>query len=352
MRRSVYTSVNYVNDQRSRQPDGEVKFSQPVAPPASIISVFVTLILQFCRRILFFNTSLRIGIYITSLFVLSVIADALPIPKTYLSDTKNIFNSYFVKLGWFWTLVVSVPFVVLTSITYCCGKRDMVIKHTIRLLIATANWYIFVNLFIYIESNYGTCVDKREIKCKSQCGVNGGKWSGIDISGHSFILIYSTLVLIEEAKCVIGWESLNDIIRNESFWRGNPQRPFGPLRDLNNADFIQLHNYYTKTLPYVRGLLVVLTTFTLIWDGMLLSTILYFHSMPEKLFGGLTAILVWFMTYHIWYKIPNMPPYLPGEGLFKYNIPSESRKNNLVARRNSIPSFMGTRVNVQSNEIS
>lgn len=41
-------------------------------------------------------------------------------------------------------------------------------------------------------------------------------WNGFDISGHAFILIYSSLVLIEEAKPIIGWESIRESRMDES----------------------------------------------------------------------------------------------------------------------------------------
>lgn len=48
---------------------------------------------------------------------------------------------------------------------------------------------------------------------------NGYFWNGFDISGHCFILIYSSLVMIEEAKAINGWERIKDYIRDEKYAR-------------------------------------------------------------------------------------------------------------------------------------
>jgi hypothetical protein len=151
-------------------------------------------------------------------------------PKMPFAYTNNFFNQYFVKLGWFWTLFLSVPFVFMTSYAYCCGKKGMVAKHMIRLLIATVFWYVWVNFFVYIEGLYGLCSDRRDLKTKSACLKATSKWVGFDLSGHTFILIYSNLVLIEEVRPILGWEGIADLIRDESHSRNHNIVNYGPLR--------------------------------------------------------------------------------------------------------------------------
>ena len=69
-----------------------------------------------------------------------------------MANKHNVFNVFFVKWGWLWTLVLVVPFVVLTSYTYSCGTVELVRKHVIRVLvIATAIWFLCVRTFNYIE---------------------------------------------------------------------------------------------------------------------------------------------------------------------------------------------------------
>lgn len=320
------------------------KILKQLPKPSSIPLIFLIVVLHLCKKIIFFNLNIRISTYVICLFAVSGIADISPFPKIlFLSNLSQFLNSYFVKLGWFWTLFVCIPFVFTTSFTYCCGKRDMLLKHLARLCIATFIWYFWVNFFIYIESVYGTCIEKRDLKIKSLCLNAGNRWRGLDLSGHAFILIYSNLVLIEEARPILGWEGIQDLIRDEDHCRNHNLSTFGPLKNLNSNDFVTLQKRYGNFLPYVRVYFILMTILSITWDFMLLSTILYFHSMPEKLMSGFIAIFMWFFTYRVWYKIKGLSPLFPGEGSFQYFFENESPVLNkkVLSRKDSIPKFMG-----------
>ncbi|KAF4526298.1 hypothetical protein B566_EDAN015213 [Ephemera danica] len=186
----------------------ETKGTKPLPEPATVQTILIMMVIHLCRKALFVDTGFKIAIYGGCLFILSLIADFIPMPKTYLARTDNIFNVYFVKLGWGWTLLLTLPFIVLTSYTYCCGQRDRMIKHILRLLVATGMWYFWTSLFSYIEFNYGKCYIKSELyDSKKKCTNAGHVWRGLDLSGHAFLLIYSTLVIIEEARAINGWEA-------------------------------------------------------------------------------------------------------------------------------------------------
>lgn len=320
------------------------KILKPLPDPSSIKYVFLMIGMHLCKKIVFFNTFVRILAYLTFLFALSSIADSLSLPKMYFSTTTNILNRYFVKLGWFWTLFISIPFVYMTSYTYCCGKKSLIYKHLTRLAIATFFWFFWVNLFIYIESLYGYCLDRRDLKTRYDCVSKGFRWKGFDLSGHAFILIYSNLLLIEEARPILGWEGIKDLIRDERHARLTESTNFGPLRALSSEDFNILTTSYEKFLPYVRIYFIILSIFSLIWDFMLFTTILYFHSMPEKLLSGIIAIFTWYFTYEVWYKFSNIAPIAPCEGKFVYYTEEKQspKKSVLITRRNSLSPYSGT----------
>ncbi|XP_046660309.1 acyl-coenzyme A diphosphatase FITM2 isoform X1 [Homalodisca vitripennis] len=315
----------YEDDDTSEEEEENTKWepkgTKPLPEPSSVPKVILMMILHVCRKIMFMDTRLKVGIYLASLFVVSLLADVFPFPKTYFARKDNIFNVYFVKIAWGWTLILSVPFVVLTSSTYCCGKREKILKHLIRLAVATASWFFWVHLFAYIESTVGRCnVKGDKYQNKSACLERGLFWQGFDISGHTFILIYSSLVLIEEARAIIGWEGIGDMLRNEEYTRtfNIKETSSNPLRNLNSRDFEVLKFNYERYTPYVRGIFIGITCFIILWDSMLVSTMLYFHSMVEKFLSGCIAILMWYATYNFWYALPNCLPQLPGEGDFKY----------------------------------
>lgn len=336
----------------------EFKGNKPIREASSILEILILMIVHICKKVLFFDTNLKIAVYLGALFLLSLIADILTFPKTYFSRSDNIFNQYFVKIGWFWTLFLTVPYVLLTSYTTCCGKRKLILTgHLLRLLVATAFWYIWTTLFNIIETKYGRCNSTLHSD-KVSCLRGGHFWNGFDISGHCFILIYSSLILIEEARAINGWERIKDYIRDEKHSRSlnDKSASVNPLKNINSEDLKVLQISYEKFTPYVRALVIAIAMLQLLWDVMLVSTILYYHIMVEKFISGVIAILTWFITYRIWFTIPNVLPNLPGQGIFKYNI--EKANTGLPARkRSNVPNgkhFMGMplRTNQENNESS
>lgn len=331
------------------QNENETKGTRPTPEAASVLEIFVLMIVHICKKILFFDTNLKIAVYLGALFLLSLIADVLTFPKSYFSRSDNIFNQYFVKLGWFWTLFLTVPYVLLTSYTTCCGnKRLIVTGHLTRLLVATLSWYFWTTLFNVVETSYGRC-NQKLFTDKISCLKEGHFWNGFDISGHCFILIYSSLVMIEEARAINGWERIKDYIRDEKYTRSIDDKSVSvnPLRNINTDELNILKISYENYTPYVRALFIVIALLQLLWDVMLVSTILYYHIMVEKFISGVIAILTWFVTYRVWYTIPNILPNLPGEGIFKYNK-EKSTTATPVARKRSMVNgkhFMGMPIN-------
>lgn len=59
---------------------------------------------------------------------------------------------------------------------------------------------LFYKRFVNFERMTGHCHGS-EISSRSSCREDGGKWvPGFDISGHCFILIYSSLMICEEVS--------------------------------------------------------------------------------------------------------------------------------------------------------
>lgn len=333
----------------------ETKGTRPVSSPLSIQEALLTMVIHVCRSVLFVNTYKKVGLYMAGIF-LSIIFDKVAVPKTYFSRSDNLFNLYFVKLGWGWTLILTVPFVFLTSFVITCGKRKLILMHLSRLGVATAVWFVFTKSFAFIEQTYGTCSIKGEKSGNKQaCISKGGYWYSLDISGHTFILIWSCLVIIEEARVILGWETIKDTIRNAEYSRSTSEIDFSsPVRHLSEEEFEILKSSYSKFSPYIRALFISMTLLTIIWDIMIASTCLYFHTMIEKLISGVLAISIWFITYRFWYANIPYPPKLPGDGLFKYNKtkaggparePSFRSRSSLNKKSNQrdkdLPKFMG-----------
>ncbi|XP_014472917.1 PREDICTED: FIT family protein CG10671 [Dinoponera quadriceps] len=325
--------------------------TRPTAAPSSIGLVLVTMLLHVCKKSLLFDTRLKVAIYCGTIFTVSLIADFIAMPRTYFSRSDNALNQYFVKWGWGWLLTVIVPWVVLTAHTIGCGRRPILLRHLGRVVLATVAWLAWTKLFNYVETNYGRCLNTRDLQLqsKARCLQSGRFWSGLDISGHTFILIYSSLILAEEGSSLVGWEGIKDLVMREEHTRATPnETSTGPLRNISNTDLEFLKKAHRALTPYLRGLFVAMTMQQLLWDTMLVSTVLYYHIMIEKFLGGVAAVLTWYVTYKWWYKLPKIGLPAPGDGLFKYNETKTSTEPGTARMRrgtlngtNQMPKFMG-----------
>jgi hypothetical protein len=123
--------------------------------------------------------------------------------------------------------------------------------------------------------------------------------------------------MISEARPIIGWDKIQDVLRKEENARMNGKNATTPFSTLNENEISEFKTIYTQMTPFVQILFIVITIFVFIWELMLITTLMYFHSMPEKLLAGLVAMLTWFVTYKLWYASSFLPP-LPGDGFFKY----------------------------------
>ncbi|EFN86798.1 FIT family protein CG10671 [Harpegnathos saltator] len=325
--------------------------TRPTAAPSSIGLILVTMLLHVCKKSLLFDTRLKVAIYCGTIFVVSLIADFIAMPRTYFSKSDNALNQYFVKWSWGWLLSVIIPWVALTAHTIGCGRRPVLLRHLGRVVLATFAWLAWTKLFHYVENNYGRCLSTRDVQLQSKvkCLQSGKFWSSLDISGHTFILIYSSLILAEEGASLIGWEGIRDLVMREEHTRATPnETSTGPLRNISNTDLEFLKKAHWALTPYLRGLFVVMTMQQLLWDIMLVSTVLYYHIMIEKFLGGVAAVITWYVTYHWWYKLPNNGLPAPGDGLFKYNETRTNLEASTARTRrttlngtNQMPTFMG-----------
>ncbi|XP_011497206.1 PREDICTED: FIT family protein CG10671 [Ceratosolen solmsi marchali] len=216
----------------------------------------------------------------------------------------------------------------------------------------------WINVFHYFETNYGRCFNTRDrsIQLKSKCMEAGNFWSSLDISGHAFIIIYSSLILSEEGYSLIGWEGIKDIIMNEEYnRRTSSENNKGYLQNLSDKDLNFLKKAHKALTPYLRGLFITMTIQQIIWDVMLIATILYYHTMIEKFIGGVAAILTWYVSYYWLFRLSQIGMVLPGDGIFKYNKLKEKQQDNIAKPKRYILKkermFMGMPIRFRKEEI-
>ncbi|XP_030623869.1 acyl-coenzyme A diphosphatase FITM2 [Chanos chanos] len=214
----------------------------------------------------------------------SILKELELVPKTYFSNSKNFLNLYFVKISWGWTIFLLLPFIYLSN----SHKRGnaFVLQRLSSLFVATVIWYTCTETFFYIENITGACYEtessesiRGELASKAECKKAGFFWNGYDISGHSFILAYSALVIVEEMT---------------------------PMLHLRRA--VQTQGTEDTILDV---LYVMLNAIVAIWIWMFGCTSVYFHDVSHKALGTGCALLCWYFTYKVWYLnqySPCLPP--------------------------------------------
>jgi len=129
--------------------------------------------------------------------------------------------------------------------------------------------------------------------------------------------------MISEARPIVGWDKIQDVLRNEENARKEGKSVATTFSSLKEGELIEMKTVYKKMTPYVQVLFIVITIFVAIWELMLITTMMYFHTMPEKLLAGIVAMSTWFVTYRGWFSSSFLPP-LPGDGFFKYQALQKS----------------------------
>lgn len=316
--RSGSVELNYIPSTLNMR--SEAKGTLLVREPTTISNIFLTVFLFGCKKYLFFSTHKRLLVYLI-LLVASLAGDFVRFPKIYFANSGTFLNQYFVKLGWFWTILWTLLFVLTTSKVFCLNTRTGIMRHVVRLFVATFFWYFWTSVFNRLEEYFGRCSGNG--RTRSECRSAGFLWKSFDISGHVFILIYSTLVMISEARPIVGWDKIQDVLIKEENARKERKGVATAFSGLNENELQNLKAVYKQMTPYIQVLFIILTIFVALWELMLITTMMYFHNMPEKLLAGIVAMSTWYVTYKLWYTSSFLPP-LPGDGFFKYQALQKS----------------------------
>lgn len=185
----------------------------------------------------------------------TITGELLDLPSFYLTEKKNFLNQIFVKKGWAWTIILLL-FFLLSSQSSGSGSLKKLLAASVYWFLIT-QWTFGPSLLERIYRSIGSC-SVLHLKEFHLCYEGGGEWDGLDISGHCFLLLHSSLLIWEEIR-----------LSRSSF-------------KLGNGIFL------------FSGLLLVLLL--ILWGVMLLVTVLYFHSVLEKILGTVLGLGFWYFT--------------------------------------------------------
>ncbi|KAM8863692.1 acyl-coenzyme A diphosphatase FITM2 [Spinachia spinachia] len=221
----------------------------------------------------------------------SILKELELVPQTYFSSNRNALNVYFVKVSWGWTLLLLTPFLLLSNSSFS-RSASFLGRRLLSLAVATIIWYICTEAFFYVEDVTGSCFESdgvdvisKDFITKVSCRRAGYQWQGYDISGHSFILAYSSLFIMEETA---------------------------PMAFLKTASLSALPRMVLNLLYVALNLIVI------VWVWMFACTSVYFHDPSHKLLGTICGLLGWYLTYRVWYLkpwSPGLPPQRHLKGL-------------------------------------
>lgn len=201
----------------------------------------------------------------------------------------------------------------MTSAVYTGFNPRLIKNHLSRILIATFAWFAFTSLFELIDSRTGSC-SHSSMQTKLLCKTNRHEWlNSFDISGHTFLLMHSLFLMIEEVRIFNEWDVFHKKLTEKLSYHETGSESVS----FKNGDKIQRAVYlYNLLTPFIRVNFVFMALLALLWEVMLLSTFLYYHTIMHKLLAAFAAIVYWFLTYKTWFanKSLFMSPGLPGDG--------------------------------------
>ncbi|CAL4063503.1 unnamed protein product, partial [Meganyctiphanes norvegica] len=315
------------------------KFSGGGAIPdrISLFKVVNYLILTHNRNVPFVIMTLKFTIY--ALLKLHKANQFILISKEYISDCRK--KNPYGKIAWKWLLIhdmirglldLALKLYLNKNLLISCDHRCMKKKVktiSISLCYFGSQSYLYKkHKTIRVLVKYLVVTDESEMRAMGQF------WT----LGHAFLLVYLNLLLVEEAKAIVGWESIRDLIRvedhNRSEGASNEDDKETPLKVLSEEQLVMLKDNYESNTPYIRLVFVGMTILSILSDCMLTITIIFWHTMPQKVAGGAIAIISWYLTYRLWFK-SEMSPGLPGKGgLFLYQNWKQEKKEKEACKCN------------------
>lgn len=229
-------------------------------------------------------------------------------PPAWLADKRNVLNQYGVKLAWLWTTLAFVTFVAARI--HAASRRSrtaeeraadaplLIVRPIVRYALATLWWYLLTqSTWFGSSSAQAPSITQRVLEFSgAQCVAPDGEsgfmailepelcrpgavraaagaprpyWhGGHDVSGHTFLLVHASLFLVETIAPVL------------------------PAVLSKRGHGVAKTTRVTTAEQAATAFVLLLVT---LWAVMLLTTSVYFHTLPEKLSGlvfGLAGFMI------------------------------------------------------------
>ncbi|KAF7164644.1 hypothetical protein CNMCM6106_001096 [Aspergillus hiratsukae] len=256
-----------------------------------------------------------------------------PNPVNYFARKNNIFNLYFVKVGWLWTTLAFVSLLV-SQPAYTAASAHQprrLAQAALRYSLATLAWYLTTQWFFgppIIDRSFvitgGKCArvvaetsgnpaaaiaqegsvsaGLERLFTAAACKAAGGTWTGgHDVSGHVFMLVLATSMLVFEAVGAMRAVFVVEEGKKEKVDGGVAQsegervqaQVQGQVQDEEEGDWMR-----------IWSLRLVGAVMALGW-WMLFMTSIWFHTWLEKWSGLLIALGTVYVVYILPLSVPS-----------------------------------------------
>lgn len=226
-------------------------------------------------------------------------------PVNYFARKNNIFNLYFVKVGWLWTTAAFASLLLFQPAYRASSSLSQAQQQTrvrralqalLRYAIATTIWYLMTQWFFgpaIVDRSFvvtgGKCeevMDRAEkmdlgerpsdqletLFSAAACKAAGGAWKGgHDISGHVFMLVLATAFLAHEAVGAGAFSAFSPSTRADGE-SGRERKASDPVVSGEEVDSGLARKWSLRLVWGVVGLG---------W-WMLFMTAIWFHTWLEK----------------------------------------------------------------------
>ncbi|XP_048400708.1 fat storage-inducing transmembrane protein 1-like [Stegostoma tigrinum] len=233
-------------------------------------------------------------------------------PRVIFANKRNYFNVRLVECCWSWTVLLAGGYMLLLS-SGPSGSPLPALRPLSRLVVGAGLRLLCARAFSWIEEVTGSCFEPAArgllLLVEEEAGGEAGAWAwaragswgiagrraacllepgrlwrGYELSGDTFVLCFASLVLAEELSAFQSYLSSGHVA-------------CGPLRIL----------------------FLLAATFLLLWNGLLLLSVTFFHRYSQKLAAAAIAQLAWHLTYRRWYQCSWSPGY-PGQGITRVGL--------------------------------
>ncbi|KXS19877.1 hypothetical protein M427DRAFT_52717 [Gonapodya prolifera JEL478] len=259
-------------------------------------------------------------------WTLGIVESADPVATK--AAKRGWLNAVFVKWGWSWTTLPLLALAILPSLPPPFPPGSW--RAPLRWALATAYWF-FLTQWFFGHAVFDRVLHAGAARCERDphlygtarsCKKGGHEWLGFDISGHTFLLVHASLVLLEELPASPLWRHFESVMSSAyrsaasfiaSLDKDNGRRkklaqvprgakrqtpPAAPLYPTPHATRFPTHppHLHYAHLAALVGSGVLL----LMWYASLVKTSLWFHTVGEKVLGLLFGVAWWAGSYAVW----------------------------------------------------